>query len=45
MEDTSSTGPATTCRSSVVVNTDSITTAVDDMVSTESSEYSLEDTV
>ena len=44
MEDTSSTGPATTCRS-VVVNTASITTAVDDMVSTESSEYSLEDTV
>ena len=45
MEDTSSTGPATTRRCSVVVNTDSITTAVDDMVSTESSEYSLEDTV
>ena len=43
MEDTSSTEPATTCRSSVVVNTASITT-VDDIVSTESSEYSLEDT-
>ena len=41
MEDTSSTEPATTCRSSVVVNTASITT-VDDIVSTESFEYSLD---
>ena len=44
MEDTSSTGHATTCRSSVVVNAASITTAVDDTVPTKSSEYSLEDT-